>query len=107
MMRFEADPMAVLVHVNIGPWSAKVNAHASESNCRHQPALLTLLSYIPSDHVGAKGESYAQEWRLWVPRPDVQYCSTVIFSVPRRIQLGACDGNTRAYEKMSNRWQVM
>jgi len=98
MMHFGASPMAVLVHVNFGPWSTTISTYASESNRRHQPTFVALLSNIPGYHVGAKGESYAQERRFWVPRSDVQYCSTVIFSVSCRIQLGTCDRNTRACE---------
>ena len=108
MMHFGASPMAVFVHVNFGPWSRTISTYASESNRRHQPTFVALLSNIPGYHIGAKGESYAQERRSWVPRSDVQYCSTVIFSVSCRIQLGTCDRNTRACEtSMSSRWQVI
>ena len=96
MMHFGVGPMAALPRVNISPWSTIINTHASESDRRHQPTFVTLLSYIPSDHVGAKGESNAQERRHWVLHPDVQYCSTVILSVSCGIQLGTCDRNTRA-----------
>ena len=89
----------MFVHVNIGPWYTITNTHTSESDCRHQPALITFLSHIPSDHVGTKGKPYAQERRLWVSRPDVEYCSTIILSVPCRVQLRAGDGNTCAYER--------
>ena len=74
------------------------NTHTSQSDCGHQPTLVALLSHIPSDHVGTKGEPYAQEGCPWVFRPNVKHRSTVIFSVSCRIQLGTCDGNTRAYE---------
>jgi len=72
--------------------------HASESNCRHQPAVVALLSHIPSDHIGTKGEPYAQERRVWVLCFNVQHCGTVIFGVPCRIQLGTCDRNSCACE---------
>lgn len=90
--------MAVFVYVNVGPWGVITNTHTSQSDCRHQPTLVTLLCYVSSYHIGAKGEPYAQERRFWIPCPNVQYCSTVIFSVSCRIQLGTCDRNTRAYE---------
>lgn len=91
-------PGLCFAHVNIGPWDAYLNTHTSESDCRHQPTLIALLGHIPSDHVSTKGEPYAQQRRLWVSCPDVQYCSTVVFSVPRRIQLRTRDGDARAYK---------
>jgi hypothetical protein len=90
--------MAALVHINVDTWTLTTNTHASESNCRYQSTLVTLLSHIPSDHIGTKGKSDAQERRLWVFCPNVQDRSAVIFSVSCRIQLGTCDGNTCAYE---------
>ena len=78
--------------------------HASESDCRHQPTVVALLSHVPSDHIGTKREPYAQERHFWVLCPDVQHCGTVIFGVACRIQLGACDRNPRTCETDEGWW---